>query len=183
MLVSMLRLLKTGPWGQVTEEIFLFGSSCCSLLGTSRRSTEVASSLRPVLVEGAASTTVEASVEACTTSSVAVEGVTVVALVGTVAVAVPEALHVVVAVGAVKASAALVEARLSAVEAVLVATGLLAIATTEANAAFDVFLLLFLLLFLSVGQCNHGHKGDENETIADKLEVLEPRNIGYSQAS
>lgn len=127
------------------------------------RLAEVSSSVLSVLVESATSTTVEASGEARASGAVTVGGGLVEALVGAVAVAVPEALHVVVTVGAVESSAALLEARLATVEAVLVAARRLAVAAAEANAALYVFLLLFGGLLLGVGQSSHSHESSEYE--------------------
>lgn len=151
-----------------------FGSfGCISSAAYLRLAVEASSSILSMLVEGATSTTVEASAEARASGAVAVGGNLVEALVGAVTIAVPEALHVVVTVGAVESSAALVEARLAAVEAVLVAASLVAVAAAKADAAFHVFLLLLsgLLLsglLLSVGQSSHSHKGGEYELRVSK---------------
>lgn len=141
-----------------------FGSFGCFRSAAYLRLAVVSSSeLLSVLVESATSTTVEASSEARASGAVTVEGGLVEALVGAVTVAVPEALHVVETVGAVESSAALLEARLATVEAVLVAARRLAVAAAEADAAFYVFLLLFGGLLLSVGQSSHSHKSSEYE--------------------
>lgn len=153
-----------------------FGSfACFSSAAYLRLAVEASSSILSMLVEGATSTTVEASAEARVSGAVAVEGGLVEALVGAVTVAVPEALHVVETVGAVESSAALVEARLAAVETVLATASLLAVAAAKSDAAFHVFLLLFGGLLLSVGQGSHSHKGGEYEQLACHLNLREQR--------
>lgn len=141
-----------------------FGSfGCFSSSAYLSLAVEAASSVLSVLVEGATSPTVETSGVARSSRAVAVEGGLVESLVGAVTVAVPEALYVVVTVGAVESSAALVETRLATVEAILVAASLVAVAAAEADAAFYVFLLLFGRLLLSVSQSSHSYKSGEYE--------------------
>lgn len=94
----------------------------------------------------AASTAVEAVIETSRACAVAVVGSLVESVVGTVAVAVPEAVDIVEGIRTVESSTALVETRHAAVESVAVATGYVAKASAEADATIYV-----LLLFLSRG--------------------------------
>lgn len=95
-----------------------------------------------VLVVEAASTTVEAIVKTSIASAVAVVGGLVESVVGAVAIAVPEALHVVEGVCTAESSATLVEARHAAVESIAIATCYVAKSGAETNTTIDALLLL-----------------------------------------
>lgn len=124
-----------------------------------------------MLVEGSASSLLVTSLESGSSGSVTVEGSLVESLVGAVSLAVPEAPHVVEAVGRVEASASLVEPRGSTVEPVTIASLGVAEAAAEANTTLNAFFLLWFGLW-GKRYGKHCQEGDQGELKINKKKVV-----------